>query len=182
MPSKYEIAVLACKVLAVYLFIQSFPPLTGVFLTLLTTVRSIDATGQLIAIGFALMYVILVLSISALLWFGSGFIAIKMTGGNGKGEGSAGGSVTQWGLMEAAFPVVGLVVLTNAVPRLIVFLVFRNQMGQFADVPRAMQAEMSASQISQVAGMAAQFCIGLYLLLGSNGLLRLLKKLRASQS
>ena len=168
--TKREVAVLACKILGVYFFIVS---LSGFAFTVSMVFANFsrgteDSMSNVRFVGLVGPIPVIVLSI--LLWFLADRIAGRMVSGT---EGSTEVSkLTAADIQAIAFSVVGMLVLTRFFPQLAQLIVNLSILDRYDHAP------MDAMTKGRIGGLIVQLAIGLWLLLGSRGLVGFLKTVR----
>ncbi|NLI93963.1 MAG: hypothetical protein GX434_17730 [Peptococcaceae bacterium] len=163
---KEEISGLACKILSVFLIIQGVSAIANV-LTYYITSPNIGNKypGN---IFFPLIFYVL---LGILLWIFSNKLSKMMTKKESSDDSNENTKITPNDIQRISFSVLGLFFLVNSIPPIISGL---------TNYYAAHQFDSSIRWIPNVAGYATQFIIGLFILIGSQGLVNLLKAIRTA--
>lgn len=174
--TKREIAALACKILALYAVTLAWGAIGSIIPFLLYRVepsQGMSLTGITIA---NISYTVLMGTTAFLLWFKADRIAISMV----RDEGMAieNSKIHSSDIKAIAFSVVGLFILAETIPHAVGVIVERSMS---TPMP-GMDMGWNAGKKALVARLVVEIAIGFWLLLGSRGLVGLLKLSRESGS
>lgn len=152
-------AVLGVRLLALYFFMHHLSALPWV----LTPHAALD-WPSLLAVFYQLIA-------AALLWFGAGPLASLILPQRTAAPEPAPANLSDW--YGLAFAVVGLLITLNALPALLrIGLEMHGLKREFL--------EISSAHVATAAVVALQLALGLFALLGSHGLSRLIARLRTA--
>ena len=167
---KEQVVGLALRLFAIFLFIQALRQAAGLipFLT--------DSTPVRIGIGVVLVSTLVPVAIAAFLWLLPLTIATKLIPGVSAKEPRS--TLTATEIASVAFPILGLWVLTSAIPDTFHWTMFI-YIVKSSDVGRP---ELSPENIGNIVATVVELLIGFWLLLGSKGMFGLLKRLRYAGS
>ena len=155
--NKREVAILACRAFALYLIFWLVIQLEVVSYVW-ATARGSELSAQrypLILIPFATAVVLAIL-----VWRKAGWLADRMVAGIPETEASA-TTLTAADLQVVAFTVVGLVLLVRT-------------------IPRAATVLRRPAEIAYLVSWLIQLALGVWLLLGSRGIVCVLRKIRTA--
>jgi hypothetical protein len=178
--TKREIANLCCRVLAVYVLVQGVSEAPSV-LAMIASVSFVNPMTMFVwlCIAYAMHPAMLIIG-GIVLWRKSGVVAALMTGHDLQDEPDEPDVIrrrpTAAEAHAIAFSTLGLWLLLNSVPNLITTGVFMAAFSQ-SDPPSELEGYARGWGIDTL-GPVAEMIIGIYLLFGASGLVRLLRKAR----
>lgn len=161
--SNREVASLACKVLGIYIIILGINALFSVFTVSIGMPNQVANEG-FINIIFSLVYILF----GVLLWILSDKLSVIMVTGEKHTVEVTG--ITASDIQRISFSVLGLYFLGDSLPELISTLMNINSM---SGLPNTVRLRLLVS-----GGLITELLIGLGILLGSQGLVNLLNKMR----
>lgn len=172
--TKHEIASLTSKLLGIFSVIQSFRYLQTFGMQLGFSNTESASSESFFIYGFTLLAFIITLVIGLLLFFYSKRAAIIFVGKENVSVVS--GMVTTSNIQFIAFSVVGVILITMALPKiskiiLMVWLAYRDSLPRDA-VTTQIYIDIFVSLI--------ELALGLWLLFGTSGIINIINKLRKS--
>ncbi len=168
--TKHEVAVLACKILGIYFVVGGLSGL-GYAVTELVRHFSRGTEGSMSNLWLAtLVGSTLMVVFGILLWVLVDRIAARVvSGAEAPTEVS---KISGADIQAIAFSVVGMLVLARFFPQLAQLIVYLSILDRYDHTP------VDAMTKGRIGGLIVQLAIGLWLLLGSRGLVGLLKTVR----
>jgi hypothetical protein len=162
--SKHEIAILACKILGVYMIIQGINVLANV-VTATFIMPDQSASTMLVNVIFPFIFLII---FGIILWFLSGKLSAFMV--KGEAHSKEDSDIKANDLQRVAFSFLGLLFMGTSLPKLISGLMNFIAMKEMIDTTMRL--------LPGLLGNIAQLIIGLGIFFGSQGLVNLLEYIR----
>lgn len=169
-----EIAKIACRIISIFMGIQFLSRLQFI-VPFVVSYESQPADKQFLwaFIGNIAAWFIYLL-VAVILWVFAENISKKMIGKNETAEESF--KIEAEEIQSVAFPIVGLVVLVNSIPKIVIVV---SNLIMLSSESRSMLPEnIITDYTSQIIGFSAQMLIGIFLFFGSKVIVRALKKSR----
>jgi hypothetical protein len=166
----HKIAFLACRILSVYILANWLGALAGSAVSLLY----FPPNGQIILSSVVSMA--LPVAIGVLIWIFSGRLAalmVKPAAGQA-GEEEPAGPVDWDTVQVVAFSITGVFFIVNAVPSLV------SAFAVYTLLPQPNIGQAGLQNASRMAEAVIRILLGVWLVLGSKGLVKLLKKIRTA--
>lgn len=167
---KEQIAALAIRLFAIFLVIQALRQAAGLIPYLA------DSATVRVGLGVVLVSTLVPVAIAVFLWLLPLTIATKLIPGFKVEEPRS--TLTATEIASVVFPILGLWVLTDAIPDTFYWVTFA-YIVKSSDLGRP---ELSPENIGNVVATVVELLIGFWLLLGSKGALGLFKRLRYAGS
>lgn len=161
--SKQEIASLSCKILGLYMLIQSASVLAN------SLIAELVSSSLGLSLGTAIFPFIVLMIFGILLWVGSDRISVVMVGENSLPREEKSSPITPDDIQRVAFSVLGLFFIGRSLPQL---------PSVFTSFLRLHQIALNPQLLSTLAQPIIQFLVGLGIFFGSSGLVNLLSSLR----
>ena len=166
--TKREIAALAVKCLAIYAIVLAISQLSFV----VSFTQGEWGLGRAFTLIIAFLPFVLLAMYGLILWLDADRLASRMAADDDGRTLATRASGAE--IHAIAFSVVGLLVLTRAVPRLCMILI--SLVARGAETSWA--ASMTTHMWTQIGQFAVELALGLWLLFGAQGLVRLVRKIR----
>lgn len=167
---KEQVVGLALRLFAIFLFIQALRQAAALIPYLA------DSATARVSLSLVVVSTLVPVAIAVFLWLLPLTIATKLIPGVNAKEPRS--TLTATEIASVAFPVLGLWVLTSAVPDTFYWAMFI-YIVKSSDVGRP---ELSPENIGNIVATVVELLIGFWLLLGSKGVFGLLKRLRYAGS
>lgn len=167
---KEQVVGLALRLFAIFLLMQALRQAAA-----LIPYLADSATGR-VGLGVVLVSTLVPVAIAAFLWLLPLTIATKLIPGVNAKEPRS--TLTATEIASVAFPILGLWVLTSAIPDMFYWATFA-YIVKSSNVGRP---ELSPENIGNIVATGVELLIGFWLLLSSKGVVGLLKRLRYAGS
>lgn len=174
-----DYAFLAIRVLAVYIFVQSLKLLSNIFMfTLLPSINYGTNLETAIIVGsLGPFFTLFILAI--LLWIYTDRIATILLPSSDddsdiQGSDNTSHQLSKETLLSISIYLVGLIIIVNTLPE--IFYTISNYI-QYKAVEGATNLQFKYQVYSQIAEKALSLILGIYLMIGNKGLVKLYKKI-----
>ncbi len=167
--NKRDIASLACKVIALFLFIQGISIMANL-LSYYITVPNLRGMMDSEQVANMVIPYIFLLIFGGLLWTFSDKLALIMIKGDSDSSWSENFNIKAIDVQRILFSILGLFFMGNSLPKIVSALI---NMYWMSDLPN-----VSKSLMPNTIGEISQFLLGVGIFLGSQGLVGLLKAIR----